>query len=129
MNSREFVILAGVALIVLVGGLLFFALLWGVGGMGFGIMGPSMMGPGTAGGIGVVGLLACLMPIGLAVLVALGAGAVWLFQRNGSSSSRAWSPPPSQEAAAAVCPSCGRSVEPDWQVCPYCGTPLQEDAA
>jgi hypothetical protein len=127
MNSREVVVLGAVVLIVLMGGFLFVTLAWGVGGMGFGMMGPNMMGPRTTGSIGVLELLICLVPVGLIALLVLGAGVVWLIRQNDSGSTQAWSSLPAQDTGVDTCPSCGRSVESDWQVCPYCGTPLQED--
>ncbi len=27
---------------------------------------------------------------------------------------------------AAVCPACGKPVQPDWNTCPYCGTALND---
>lgn len=127
MSSRELVVLGAVVLIVLLGGFLFFMLMWGVGGMGFGMMGPSMMGPRT-GGLGALGWLFCLAPIGLLLLVAVGAGVVWLLRQNDGSSRQALPPSRTEEAAFASCPNCGRPIEGDWQVCPYCGTPLQENS-
>lgn len=129
MNSRELVVLGAVVLVILIGGLLFLGLVWGIGGMGFGTMGPGMMAPRVTGGIGVLGWLICLAPIGLVTLVALGAGAVWLLRQDDAGLRQMSTSVPPHETPIANCPSCDRRVEPDWQVCPHCGTLLGEDAA
>ncbi len=113
---------------VLVGGLValvVFALgigvLWALLSGGWGTMGSGMMGPGRTGG-GLLGgilwlTLACLLPAILLTLFIV--GGLWV-ARNVSGTRV-------PQQSAVECPSCGRSVEPEWQVCAYCGEELQRE--
>lgn len=117
-----------VALLVFVLGI---GVLFLAGGRGMGAMGPGMMGPWGGrggwcpwcGGMGrfgggllgpIVGLtFACLLPLGLLALLVV--GGIWLARNVDGGTS---------QPSNAACPSCGRAVEPDWQVCPTCGEDL-----
>jgi hypothetical protein len=83
MNRREIMVFGLVALLVLVGGLLFLGLIWVFGG--FGMMRPGMMGPGMMGGYGLIGsLVLCLAPLVLLAVLLLAGAVIWLVFRQGS---------------------------------------------
>jgi hypothetical protein len=83
MNRREIMVFGLVALLVLVGGLLFLGLIWVFGG--FGMMRPGMIGPGMMGGYGLIGsLVLCLAPLVLLAVLLLAGAVIWLVFRQGS---------------------------------------------
>jgi uncharacterized membrane protein len=55
---------------------------------------------------------------GIAVLVVLVLGVVWLVKQTTAPAAQ----PP---AAGAVCPSCHKGVQADWQSCPHCAQKLK----
>jgi zinc ribbon protein len=81
---------------------------WGYGG--WGMMGPWTMGPWMMGGM----FFMWLIPIGFLVLTGL--GIAWIVRTVGG--------PTNSNAQGHTCPSCGRSVQADWNNCPHCGTTL-----
>jgi hypothetical protein len=127
VNWTQVLVFGLVVLVVLALGL---GVLWLIFG-GWGTMG--MMGPGGmrggwcpwcgGRGVGLGGILAavaafgliCLLPLGLLVALALGAG--WLARNTGEDRGV-------RRDTQAACPDCGRPVEDDWTTCPYCGEDL-----
>lgn len=114
--------------IVVLGILLLAALIlpWVFGGTGYG-MRPygGMMGRdfdymhpmGWAGmGLGWLFLLAILVLLGLGI-----ASLIKYLSEPKSKSNPAVEPQKIQ-----VCPSCGKTSQPDWSTCPYCGNSLKE---
>lgn len=82
--------------------------------VGWGMMGPGMMGNWGFAPFGWIGMIFMwLIPIGFVVLTVL--GIVWLVRAVGGGNPTA---PP------RACPSCERSVQPDWRNCPHCGATL-----
>jgi len=139
VNWAQVAVFGVVALLVLLLGLSFLSFGWGGGGM----MGPGMMGgwggmpglspvegmggwPGSVGGSwgGALGwffaLIGLLIPLGLLALLIL--GGVWLFRQVGGTQGPAGQL--LRPTSDKTCPSCGRTVQTDWQVCPYCGQGL-----
>ncbi len=90
------------------------------------------------GGMGGLGLLACLVGVGLTLLVfgGLAALVVWAFRMSGErerpTSSASVTPAgtlgkvdqPAILEVAPVCPNCGRPVQAGWAHCAHCGAPL-----
>lgn len=124
VNWTQVLVFGVVVLLVFLIGAGALSAAWG----GWGPMG-MMSGGGPGGmmggwGVGLFGwlfmLLWLLFPLGLLVLMAL--GAVWLFRQISEPTGPAAGPPrPAEEQA---CPNCGRPVQADWQLCPYCGQEL-----
>jgi hypothetical protein len=92
------------------------------------------------GGMGGIGLLACLIGLGLTLLVLVGliALVVWWLQKGEGrarlSSNAGVNPagapgtveaPVSLPASAPGCPNCGQPVQVGWSHCAYCGAPLE----
>ncbi len=89
-------------------------------------------------GMGGIGLLACLVGLGLTLLVLGGLAAVviWTLQKGGERgrppSSAGVSPagalgavdPPANVPVALVCPDCGQPIQAPWSHCAHCGAPL-----
>lgn len=79
---------------------------------GWGMMGPGMMGGWGFSPLGGIGMLFMwIVPVGLFVLAIT--GGVWLVRTLSGNN-----------GAAGNCPSCSRSVQPDWRHCPHCGADL-----
>lgn len=71
----------------------------------------------------VIGLVVIGIPVLIAVLIA-GGGLAKLFKsRNGSLESDRSSPLP-KPVVDHKCPTCGRAVQPGWNICPSCGAAL-----
>ncbi|HHH41696.1 MAG TPA: zinc ribbon domain-containing protein [Chloroflexi bacterium] len=121
MNRINQIIAIGIVLLlVLLLGLSLFSF-WSWGGM---------MGPGMMGGWGMTGswgwgwpgfFLMMVFPLGFLVLLIL--GVVWLIRLAGGIQAGPPAPPPASPPGK-TCPSCGRTVQEDWQLCPYCGESL-----
>lgn len=72
----------------------------------------------------VVGLVVIGIPVLIAALIAGGGGLATLFKsRNRPSESDRSSPLP-KPAVDHKCPTCGRAVQPGWNICPSCGAAL-----
>lgn len=87
------------------------------GGYG-GMMGPGMMGGfGFWNPLGFIGMaLMWLIPIGLLVLLVLGAVAlINTLIRPGNST---------PTVPDRTCSNCGKQAQSGWTTCPYCGKPL-----
>ena len=122
MKTAMWIVLGLAVLIVLCIGLVL-----GAGFLGYGNSG-GMMGPwggngypgGMMGGWGLGGLLGMglLWAAGLAFLVVLVLGVVWLVKQT----TQPVAQPP---AAGAVCPTCHKGVQADWKTCPYCEQKLK----
>jgi hypothetical protein len=99
-----------------IAGLFLLGLLFG--GSGFssrGMMGGSMMGGWGYSPFGWTGMIFMwLIPIGFIVITVL--GIVWLVQ-NVSGGKIIANP-------VTACPSCIKSVQPEWKNCAYCGATL-----
>jgi len=118
LSGREWMVFGLVVLAVLLIGLLVVGFF---GSFGSGMMGYSMMGPGHMGSFGFGGgLLACFIPLILVGLLV--GGLIWLVTAGINPSST-----DSVTADHRHCPTCHRTVQPDWQVCPYCGTSLRQE--
>ena len=115
MNKINWTVVAIVSVIALL--ILMFGtnLLGGWGYGGWGMMGPGMMGRWGFAPFGWIGMIFMwLIPIGVIVLT--GVGVAWLVRAIGSGTQ--------STITGQSCPSCGRTVQADWQNCPYCGTQI-----
>jgi hypothetical protein len=115
------VLILGVILLLVVPGMFMMGRTWtgGYGGMmGNGGYGGMMNGFGFMSPFGFFGMaLMWLIPIGLLVLVVLGAVALV----NGLSKPGNSGAP----AAERTCSNCGKPAQAGWSTCPYCGNPLK----
>ena len=90
--------------------------------------------------MGGLGLLACLVGVGLTLLVLGGLVAliVWMLHKDGGGAGLPSSagvrfagaletvdPPAPLPASAPGCPNCGQPVEAGWSHCAGCGAPLE----
>ncbi|MGB9640494.1 MAG: zinc ribbon domain-containing protein [Anaerolineales bacterium] len=60
-----------------------------------------------------------LIPLLVVVLLVLGIIALIRSSSNSSANNKV-------QTAPKTCPSCGKTVQPDWKNCPYCGAKLEE---
>ncbi len=77
------------------------------------------------GGFGMFGLFFGLLFM-LFFFVAIGAVGVWVLRQITSTGVQPTRGVGSNISATVSrqCPTCGRSMQPEWAVCPYDGTPL-----
>jgi zinc-ribbon domain len=85
---------------------------WGMGGMGFFWIFPLF---------GLVMMLT-MMFFFIGMFTGRGGPMDWMFgNRPRDNQSR-----PPFNVGDSVCPSCGSTIQPDWNVCPHCGTNLKK---
>ena len=84
-----------------------------------------MMGPMMMGGGALVMLFVLLLIVGVPLLaIALVAGGRLASQSRPPAERKRPTALPATALSARRCPSCGRGVQPDWNVCPTCGAEL-----
>ena len=112
-------IVFGLILLLLIPGL------WIMGGFWTGGYGGIMGGPGMMGSYGYMHplgwsgmLLGWLIPVGVIILLAI--GAVALVNSLNNHRNTALSP----VVPGRTYPNCGKSAQADWNTCPYCGQKL-----
>jgi hypothetical protein len=71
----------------------------------------------------VVGLIVVGLPVLIAVLIA-GSGLATMFKSQTRQAEPDRTPSFHETAGERKCPSCGRAVQPGWNVCPSCGAAL-----
>jgi len=72
----------------------------------------------------VIGLVVIGIPVLIAALIAGGGGLAALFKSQTRPAEPDHTPSFRAPAGARKCPTCGRAVQPDWNVCPSCGAAL-----
>jgi hypothetical protein len=71
----------------------------------------------------VIGLVVIGLPLLIAALIA-GGGLATLFKPQTRQAEPDRTPSVHETAGERKCPSCGRAVQPGWNVCPSCGAAL-----
>lgn len=71
----------------------------------------------------VMGLVVIGVPVLIVALIA-GGGLAALFKSQARRPESEHSQSPHKETIDRKCPTCGRAVQPDWNVCPSCGAAL-----
>ncbi len=82
------------------------------------------MGMMMGGGV-LVMLFVLLLIVGVPLLIiALVVGGRFASRSRPSADGNRPTAPPATPLSARRCPTCGRTVQPDWNVCPHCGKEL-----